>query len=267
MHKETNKMSEQEYFDQVRELRVRAVYTAKKEQEALSRIFGILNGSRYRYLAKCVIMFEKAMAELAECFDFCLGQRLNFVIQVLNRSFIETLFRYLYITLDFLKTSDEREAYEYTEILSVSETYTMTMKLKSVLKKIGRLEKDVDPFDVVSEKKITKEEMRDVSSRYSFANIMLRLNDYYEAYSSDESTSPLIGYVIKYSLQSSFMHGGPSAQLRHLFEQDNYTGIVDNYKFILNSMQLVHIYMYYCAKKIDDEADDEEIRIELDPIE
>ena len=63
------------------------------------------------------------------------------------------------------------------------------------------------------------------------------------------------------------MHGGPSAQLRHLFEKDNYSSIIDNYKFILNSMQLVHLYMYYCGKNIDRKIADEDIKIEIDIIE
>ena len=189
-------------------------------------------------------MFEKEMAEIARCFEFCLIQRDYFVMQMLNRAFIETLFRYLYINLSFLKTSNDKEAHDFTEILGISETYTMLKKFKNVQKKIGELANDIDPYEIISERKISKVEMQKVSAKYSFSNIILELNNYYAVYYPDDPNSPLIKYILKYSMQSSFMHGGPSAQLRHLFEKDNLAALLENYKFILNSMQLVHLYMY-----------------------
>jgi hypothetical protein len=267
MDKKSGSMSEREYRDQIQKLRARMKDIDEHKKDALSKIFGILIGSEHRYIKKCIIMFEKEMAEISRCFDFCLIQRDYFVMQILNRAFIEALFRYLYITLSFLKTSNDKEARDFTEILSISETYTMLNKFRNVLKKIGQLENDNDFYEIISDKKISKSEMREVSDRYAFANIILELNNYYTDYNPEDSNSPLIKYILKYSMQSSFMHGGPGAQLRHLFEKDNHAVILENYKFLLNSMQLVHLYMYYCGKKIDKNIADKDIRIEIEFIE
>jgi hypothetical protein len=207
----------------------------------LAIVVNELTNSEYHLTQKCICMLYNRICLIKNSIYAIIENDELYSASVLYRSFLEHFLRFQYCVYRLIIEKTDDVGIEYYKYLNASESFQYAHSVK-----ISRsiFDEGFDPNEIEIEldrliktsseyKDISKNNVRNISAKFEYKNIIKYLNSVHKTIDPNE-IYPLRNLIVSYSELSSYTHGGPWAE-------DEIGGLLANIEKYSNQKSLMAI--------------------------